>query len=283
VWIQLVNALLFTFAVTQIAFLGHDFSHGQVFDSKPLNRFFGVLIWGLALGGSESVWYAEHNKHHEHVNHDGHDPDLNIPFLFKQNQNPGSYSFPEFVRRYQHILFFLSLPVWYLSKLMRTWGDVLMLLPSRRALIECALSAIHFVVLFAIVFFNLPILVGFVFLVTHIVAVGFYIGVAFAPNHKGEEITAADEEVTWLNQITSTRNLYPTFIGFHVLGGLDMQIEHHLFPGVPRYQYPRIQKLVKAFCAENNISYHETTWLGSMKEIYVALKQEAERAKLAQP
>lgn len=277
VWIQAVNAILFTFSVMQIAFLGHDFSHGQVFESSRLNRFFGLVVWGLALGGSESVWFEEHNMHHEHVNQDGADPDLNIPFLFRDGQRAGTFSFTPWLVRHQHLIFFISLPVWYTSKLLRTWVAAVERLPAPRVVAECALAVLHFVVLFYFVFSHLSLITGLVFLAIHVLSTGFYMGFAFAPNHKGEEVVSQDAEVTWLNQITSTRNLYPSFLSFQILGGLSLQIEHHLFPGVSRYQYPKIQKLVQTFCRENNIRYHQTTWFGSMKEIYTALKTEAVR------
>ncbi len=276
-FVQILNALFFSFVMLQAGFLGHDFSHGQVLEQKSLNRFFGSGIWGLLLGGSEIAWYNRHNAHHEHVNQNGRDPDINIPFLFKEGQEPGTFSFNPYLLKYQHILFFVSLPVWYISQLISTWGDHPRLFLSFRGGIEVILAIIHFVVLFVLVFSFLPVLVGIVFLIVHVGAASFYMGVAFAPNHKGEEIHAADSEVTWLEQITSTRNLFPSFFLFHIFGGLNYQVEHHLFPGVSRYQYPHIQKLVKQFCLDNNIRYHQTSWLGSMKEIYVALKIEAER------
>ena len=274
-WVQVVNALFFSLVMMQGAFLGHDFSHGQVFNRKGLNRFFGLGIWGLFLGGSEAAWYERHNEHHEHVNQNGRDPDINIPFLFKENQKAGNFSFNPRVVQYQHILFFVSLPVWYLSQLLSTWTERPHLFRSLRGRLEIVLAMAHFAILFFIVFTNLPLMTGLVFLTVHVVTTGFYMGLAFAPNHKGEEILAEDCEVTWVEQITSTRNLYPSSFIFHLFGGLNYQVEHHLFPSVSRYQYPHIQKLVKQFCVENNIRYHETTWFGSMQEIYVALKKEA--------
>ena len=279
VWVQVGNALFFSLVMMQGAFLAHDLSHGQVFGRKGLNRFFGSGIWGLLLGGSEAAWYERHNEHHEHVNQNGRDPDINIPFLFKQNQQAGNFSFNPRIARYQHILFFVSLPVWYLSQLLTTWTERPHLFRSLRGSTEIILAIVHFLVLFFLVFTNLPLMTGLVFLAVHVVTTGFYMGLAFAPNHKGEDIIAEDSEVTWVEQITSTRNLYPSFFIFHLFGGLNYQVEHHLFPGVSRYQYPKIQKMVQAFCLENNIRYHQTTWLGSMKEIYIALKIEAERMK----
>ena len=280
IWVQIVNAFFFSFVMMQGGFLGHDFSHGQVFNRKGLNRFFGLWVWGLFLGGSETAWYERHNAHHEHVNQNGRDPDINTPFLFREGQQPGTFSFNPWLMQYQHILFFISLPVWYLSQLLTTWGENPKLFLSFRGAIETILAIIHFAAILLVVFAYLPFITGAVFLAIHVITTGFYMGLAFAPNHKGEEILSEDSEVTWIEQITSTRNLYPSFFIFHIFGGLNYQVEHHLFPGVSRYQYPRIQKMVKEFCRENNIRYHETSWWGSMGEIYRALKHESTQVRV---
>jgi len=275
--LQILNACFLTFVSMQAGMLGHDLSHGQVFESKSLNRSLGMIVWGLAGGLSEGAWYAQHNAHHEHVNRDGHDPDMDLPFFFSETQSDGSITFPRALVRRQHILFFLIVPIAYFSTVVRTWISTAQNIFTVRGSIELVCALTHFVVLGYLLFTYLPPLTALVFFVVHMATAGIYMAAAFAPNHKGEEIVSKDTEITWLHQITSTRNLYPSVLGFHVLGGLNFQIEHHLFPGVPRYQYPEIQKMVKKFCTENGIRYHETTWISSMKEIYTALKVEAAR------
>jgi fatty acid desaturase len=101
----------------------------------------------------------------------------------------------------------------------------------------------------------------------------------FAPNHKGMEVLSKDEEVKWYHQITLTRNLFPNKFLFHAMGGLEYQIEHHLFTNMPRINYPKIAPFVKKFCKDNGLEYYETTWFESMKEIYVSLKKQAQKSK----
>ena len=97
----------------------------------------------------------------------------------------------------------------------------------------------------------------------------------FAPNHKGEEMLDEDEKLNWTHQITLTRDLYPTWPVFYLLGGLNFQIEHHLFPTMSRMKYWEAYKTVKEFCARHELRYHQTTWPESMREIHESLKQEA--------
>lgn len=280
-FVQIPNALFLAFIFVQAGMLGHDLSHKQVFKNETHNRHISKIVWGLFGGLSESMWYEQHSTHHAHVNQQDLDPDINIPFLFSEKQSLGTYALPKKILRYQHILFFATLPLWYTSKLAITWFRI----PKKITMtyvLELFLAIIHFAILAYLLLAHLPLIVTLFFLVAHILSVGLYMGMAFAPNHKGEEVLGKDVEITWLHQITSTRNLFPSAFQFHMFGGLNLQIEHHLFPHMSRYQYPRAQKIVKEYCRAHNIRYHETTWLGSMREIYVALKREALRAASAQ-
>ncbi len=271
--VQTLNALFFSFALVQVGTLSHDLSHNQVFTNKRVNKLISKIVFGLMAGLSESLWHKEHSAHHEHVNQEGHDPDLTIPFLFSPNQSREAHAAPDFMLKHQHIVFFCVLPIVYTSKVIRSWLNV----PEHIGwyLFELVLVAVHFAVLLYMVMAYLPLTVSVTFLLVHVLCVGLYMGTIFAPNHKGEEVLRKDEQVTWRHQITSTRNVQHTPFVFIIMGGLNLQIEHHLFPRMSRYQYSKAQKVVKAFCCEHDIRYHETTFWGSMKEIYGTLKGEA--------
>lgn len=274
-YVQFFNAIFLGACFVQAGMIGHDLSHNEVFKSRRLNKFFSTITWGLLAAASESRWYMWHNTHHEHVNRVNHDPDLDIPFLFSSKQLKDRSAFvKKNILPYQHILFFLSLPVVYLG-IHRDSVVYIFLHPSWKTTVELILIVVHFVVLLFLLFAFLPWQIAVMFFVVHALAGGLYMGLAFAPNHKGENITGEDEEVTWLNQITSTRDLRPNWFSFHFFGGLNFQIEHHLFPEMPRMHYWKANKIVKAFCARNNIQFNETTFFGSMREIYVALKRES--------
>lgn len=272
VYLQLLNAIFLGFVTVQGGMLGHDLAHEQVFESSRLNRGFGVIVWGLFAGLSESDWYHIHNTHHQHVNQLEHDPDVDIPFYFEKEQVPknmgtiGRALFP-----YQHVLFFLALPLLYITKTNATWRRALTNFNVRH-LFEVFFALSHFGALFFLLFYFLPLVTAILFLGVHFVVVGIYMSLVFAPNHKGEEMIAADSEVTWLNQIVSTRNVYSSSLIFFLFGGLNFQIEHHLFTRVPRPNYWKVHPIVKRFCKENNIPYYETTWPGSLREIYNSLK-----------
>ena len=272
VYVQIVNALFFSFVLVQGGMLGHDLSHGQVFLSKSDNHSWGVIMWGLIGGLSEGGWYDKHNAHHKHVNHNGLDPDLNIPFIFSDVQLESKTALTKkFIQPYQHILFFVLLPFVYpnfvLWSTLRVFGSM-----STINVLEAFLMIVHFAVFFYVPLAFLPLHVALIFFAVTFITIGTYMGMVFAPNHKGEMVIAADAEHTWVHQITATRNLHYWFPTFIIFAGLDLQVEHHLFPSMPRFNYPKAQKFVKEFCKENDIRYYETSWTGSMKEIYESLK-----------
>ena len=93
---------------------------------------------------------------------------------------------------------------------------------------------------------------------------GFYLGASFAPNHKGMPILAASDNTDFLRrQVLTSRNVRGGWLTDFALGGLNYQIEHHLFPSMPRPNLRRAQPLVAAFCAERDVPYMETSLPGS--------------------
>jgi fatty acid desaturase len=103
-----------------------------------------------------------------------------------------------------------------------------------------------------------------VFLVVQQALFGLYLGCAFAPNHKGMPMLAAGDRTDFLRrQVLTSRNVRGSWLVDFALGGLNYQIEHHLFPSMPRPHLRRAQPLVRAFCRERGVSYCETSLLRS--------------------
>jgi fatty acid desaturase len=103
-----------------------------------------------------------------------------------------------------------------------------------------------------------------VFIVVQQALFGLYLGCAFAPNHKGMPMLAADDRSDFLRrQVLTSRNVRGGWLVDFVLGGLNYQIEHHLFPSMPRPNLRRSQALVRQFCHQHGLAYCETTLLRS--------------------
>jgi fatty acid desaturase len=93
--------------------------------------------------------------------------------------------------------------------------------------------------------------------------------VIFGTNHTGMPILSQTQQMDFVQQqVTTSRNVrVPGWLAF-LFGGLHLQIEHHLFPTMPRNQLRRAQPVIKAFCAERGLPYRESGFAQTYLEIY---------------
>src|SRR5205085_8841609 len=106
------------------------------------------------------------------------------------------------------------------------------------------------------------------FTIVHQALFGLYLGSVAAPNHKGMLIIDKDSPLDFLRQqVLTARNVKAHPLTDFWYGGLNYQIEHHLFPSMPRTSLRKAQRLIKAFCDERAIPYYETSILQSYQEI----------------
>jgi fatty acid desaturase len=131
-----------------------------------------------------------------------------------------------------------------------------------------ALLVAHAVGYVAALLWVLTQLQALVFALVHQGVWGLYMGLAFAPNHKGMPVIEAGQELDHLHkQVLTSRNVRGGLVLDHVFGGLNHQIEHHLFPAMPRPSLRRAQGLVRAFCAEHDLPYTRTGALDSYRQV----------------
>ena len=107
---------------------------------------------------------------------------------------------------------------------------------------EATLLGAHFAVYLGAVFLVLPPIKAVAFILVQQGLLGFYLGCSFAPNHKGMPILAASDKTDFLRrQVLTSRNVRGGWLTDFALGGLNYQIEHHLFPSMPRPNLRRAQ------------------------------------------
>jgi fatty acid desaturase len=263
-WWQLAVATFLAIVFTQVGFLAHDAGHKQIFTSRRANDLAGVLLASLAVGLGYSWWLDNHNRHHAHPNTDVKDPDANYGALaFTTGQAGGRGRFARFAYRYQAYFFF---PLFLLSAVGLHVDSARYLIGRRgrgRAW-ERLLFAAHVVGYFAVVFWVLSPVKAVVFILVHQGLVGVYLGVSFAPNHKGMPMLDADDEGDFLHrQVLTSRNIRGGPLVDLVLGGLNYQIEHHLFPSMPRPNLRHSQQIIHQFCREHGLPYTQTSLLDS--------------------
>ncbi len=274
-WVQLVNAGFLALVFAQTAFIGHDAGHKQIFRSFRGNEIAGLVIcFMLAL--ERSWWVDKHNRHHSNPNNVALDPDADLPVLaFTKEQALKKKGFYKFIVKYQAFLFY---PMLFLEGLGLRLAGTLYLLANKikYPVLEPMLMIGHFVVYFGVLFLFLGAWQAVLFIVVHQACFGFLMGSVFAPNHKGMLVIGEDEVMDFVRrQVLTSRNVRAHPFTDFWYGGLNYQIEHHLFPNMPRNKLKEAQKVVRAFCIERSIPYHETSILQSQKEILQFLHQES--------
>jgi fatty acid desaturase len=260
-WWQLAVAAFLAVMFTQAGFLGHDAGHRQISGSRRASYILGILVGNLGIGLSYGWWVDKHNRHHAHPNTEGADPDIMMKVLaFTPAQARASRGLSRMAFRYQAYLFFpLLLGEAFSVHVASIRG--LASRDSRRRPMEAALLAIHFAGYLAVVFLVLSPVKAVVFILVQQALFGLYLGASFAPNHKGMPILdAADRSDFLRRQVLTSRNVRGGWLTDLALGGLNYQIEHHLFPSMPRANLRRSQALIKEFCQQRGLSYCETSF-----------------------
>jgi fatty acid desaturase len=268
-WWQLITAAVLGVLSTQVAFLGHDAGHKQVARTRRTSYLLGLLHGNLAVGLSFGWWLDKHNRHHAHPNHAGLDPDVEPagPLIHFPDQGAGRRGLLGWATRHQAFLFF---PLLLLEGLNLHVASIQALrsgtIQARR--LEAGLLAVHLSAFVATPLLVLDLWQALAFIGVHQAVFGFYMGCSFAPNHKGmPPLTPAEEKDYLRRQVLASRNVRGGRFVDLLLGGLNYQIEHHLFPSMPRPNLRRAQPVVTEFCAERGISYTETGLLASYRFI----------------
>jgi linoleoyl-CoA desaturase len=250
----------------------HDACHGSYSTRKWVNNLMGLSL--NMLGGNAFIWKFKHNIiHHTYTNVDGIDDDIaKSPFM----RHCGTQKWVP-AHRYQHIyvipLYALSSMLWVLFQdyvkyfSAKVHNTDLQKMDFKEHLIfwVSKLSYILFYILIpALVVGWIPWLVGF--LVMH-AALGFTLAIVFQLAHVVEHtdfVEAVENdpkklEAAWaVHQVNTTANFARRnkLISWYV-GGLNYQIEHHLFPRISHVHYPAISDIVKSTCDQFGLAYHE--------------------------
>lgn len=272
VFFSILECFLLGIVVAGIGFnIMHDGAHGSFSKSKWLNITAAFSL--NVLGGSSFMWNVKHNIiHHAYTNIDGVDDDIDIqPWLRMSSTQPKLA-----MHRYQHIYF------WFLYSLLYVlWVFVLDFqkyfkrrigaMPIKKMSVANHIIFWAFKLFYFFVFGALPIyLLGFVpwligFAIFTLVA-GFVLSIVFQLAHTVEhthfpmpqEPTGKMEDEWAIHQLKTTANFAPKnkFISW-LVGGLNFQIEHHLFPKISHVHYSGIRKIIKQACAEYGVPYIE--------------------------
>ncbi|MEZ3161751.1 acyl-CoA desaturase [Microbacterium sp. BWT-B31] len=263
-WWQLATAAVLAVVFTQVAMLGHDAAHRQIFRSGRWNDWTSLVIGNLLVGMSYGWWQHKHTRHHGNPNKIGTDPDLDLPvisFVPEQadRRSAGRIGPLRWLIAHQGVFFFPILLLEGLSLHASSVRRVCSREPLRRRPVEIAFLAVRIVGYLTLVFLVLSPGIAFAFLGVQLGLFGVYMGMAFAPNHKGMPLVAADAKLDFLRrQVLMSRNVRGSRLLDTAMGGLNYQIEHHLFPSMPRPHLRRASGMIAAFCRDHGVTYTET-------------------------
>ena len=288
----------------QCGWLCHEVLHHQVFKNRKTGRMVGYFWGNVCQGFSCSWWTNKHNTHHSVPNvhatgadEQNGDPDIDtMPFLAwsRPMLKLATSALSRFMVSHQNIMYFpllaLARVVWlqqsvaYVLNLDETAGRAVKgapgeLKPVPHEKLELAALALHYVWYFAIASFLPNWREKLLYVLVSNVSCGLGLALVFGLGHNGMAVyDARNRPDYWKLQVTTTRNISHDRFGFvhWFCGGLDYQVEHHLFPTVPRHHLKKVNELTMAFCAARGVTYHEASLVDGTVEVLKHLKDIAE-------
>jgi fatty acid desaturase len=258
-WYVLLIAGALGVLFTQYAFITHELAHRQVFASGKANDLGGRIMADLVVGISYSWWMGKHTRHHANPNTVDKDPDVETDFIiFQADKAVGLTGLTGFLAKRQGWLFFPALLLEGINLHIHAFKTVFSPGKVDKRALEIVLLTIRHGVYLAVIFSFLPLGMAFAFLGVQLAIFGLYMGSSFAPNHKGMPILPKGSKVDFLRrQVLTSRNIRSGVFMNHVMGGLNYQVEHHLFPSMPRPHLKRAGEIVREYCESRDIRYTE--------------------------
>ncbi|MEO6880905.1 MAG: acyl-CoA desaturase [Mycobacteriaceae bacterium] len=264
-WWQLALAGALAVVSTQFGFLGHDCAHRQVFASAQWNAWTARVLSGLFAGLSYGWWAGKHNKHHNAPNTEGKDPDIAPGVLaFTPDQASSRSGVAAWLTARQGWAFFPLLTLEGLSLHVASVQTLLQQRTIAHRRTELGFIALRLSAFVAVLFVLLPPGKAAAFVGVQLAVFGVLLGGSFAPNHKGMPLVPASMKVDFLRrQVLMSRNIDGGRVTDFMMGGLNYQIEHHLFPSMPRPNLRHAQALVREHCRVNGVAYTQTSLVRS--------------------
>ncbi|NBE50575.1 acyl-CoA desaturase [Streptomyces sp. YC537] len=277
-WWTLLLAVPLAVFSARTAFIGHDAGHSQITRGRRSARLIGLIHANLLLGMSAAWWNDKHNRHHANPNHLEKDPDVAPDVLvFAAPHAEGRTGLQGWLTRHQAWLFFPLCLLEGLNLKVQGLRDLRRQTPAERA-VEGPLLLVHIAAYTALLLTVLSPGKALAFAVLHQALFGLHLGMAFAPNHKGMEMPDG-YGARWghlRRQVLTSRNIRGGPLTDWFLGGLNYQIEHHLFPSMPRPHLRLAQPLVRAHCRRLGLSYAETGLVDSYRQVLRYLREVGE-------
>ena len=247
----------------QYGFIAHETAHRQVFKDNHVNDNMGRILANLFAGLSYGFWMNKHNRHHNKPNQIDYDPDINISVI--------SFT-TESLDKKKGLEHLLSKNQGWLFPLLLCFTGFHLLLDSFIALgrkdkdkrlthktAEFAMMLVRQAAPIVILFLIFPPIWAAGLWLAMFMAFGLFMGGAFAPNHKGMPLVPKDARIDFFQrQVLTSRNIRSTWLTDNLMGGLNFQVEHHLFPSMARPFLNRAHEIVTQYCKDKGVPFMET-------------------------
>ncbi|MFD3742179.1 fatty acid desaturase family protein [Streptomyces sp. NPDC058629] len=270
-WWQLATAAFLALCFGQTDLVGHDAGHRQIFRTRKGSDVIGYIHGNLLTGVSFGWWVGHHTKHHNYPNHLSLDPDITRRQVIfdSKHRTKKTGAVARFIVRHQAWMFYVVIMMEGLRMHLSGYIAARMGVIKRHVVADLGLLTLHLAAYFTAVFLVLPPGKAVAFIVVHQALFGFYMGLLFAPNHKGLPVRDGEaEELDWLTrQVVTSRNIRPNRVTDFFYGGLNYQIEHHLFPSMPRRNLRRSQPLIKEYLVSHGMPYAEVSLMRSYLDV----------------
>ena len=289
--INMIGAVILAFFWQQCGWLAHDFLHHQVFKNRKYGDLMGVLVGNICQGFSVQWWKSKHNAHHAVPNlhasspdaSDG-DPDIDtMPILawtLKMAESAKESETGRFMIRWQAFFYFPALlfarMAWAHQSWVFVWGGFGQHSVKGAAmdkkkmaypLLEKIGLALHYIWLFTVMSY-MPLLNAIAYFLVAQTGCGLLLAIVFGLGHNGMAVYPADQRPDfWKLQVTTTRNVTSNWFVDWFCGGLQYQVDHHLFPMLPRHNLKKVHVLVESFCKEYELTYHEADMFTGTMEV----------------
>ncbi|RHZ46577.1 hypothetical protein Glove_613g9 [Diversispora epigaea] len=298
----LISAALMALFWQQCGWLAHDILHHQLFDNRNYNNLMGCFVGSVCQGFDPCWWKDKHNTHHAAPNVHGQDPDINTHPILSWSEHALTDLFdPKFSKENAKILphWLVHLMVNYqtlsyfpiLSGARISWciQSILFILPNGQANqpsrmpisnIQRISLVLHYIWFGSITFFFIDNwFLRFTFIIAAQAICGLLLALVFSLNHNGMKILTEEESLKmdfFVEQVITGRDVITSnpanqWIVDWFCGGLDYQIEHHIFPTIPRHHFHKIQPIIQSLCEKYKIPYHKTTFFEGTKEVFATL------------
>jgi fatty acid desaturase len=277
-WVVGATYVAIALLLAQFAFIGHDAGHGALSRSRRINRALGQVSMTMVTGLAFDEWISRHRAHHAFCQHEARDPDMAVDFVVSLTEASKRRKglLGRWLTRHQ------ALHIWPLSLLFghsqRHLSQAAVLADPRRHGLDAALLLLHFALWFGVpcLLFDVPVVPALLAYVLPLTILGPYLAAIFWVNHVGMPLIEQPESFSFFEHqyVTSRTILNPRALDW-LFGGLNFQIEHHLFPQVPSSRLAAVQIIVRKHFARHFIEYHGVSWWAALRSVAAHLRHVA--------